>query len=83
LRLGHISLFGIGLINLGFVLTAHALGIRDKVNTSSMLFLIGVVGMPLLCYLSAIKDTFRHLFFIPVLAVVVGIATFLYQIYVL
>ena len=33
--------------------------------------------MPLVCYLSAWKPPFRHLFFIPVLTVLVAMALFL------
>jgi hypothetical protein len=80
LRLGHISFFGLGLINLAFVLTAQALEIEEEVYTPSILFIIGIVGMPLLCYLSAIKSAFRHLFFIPTLSTIIGIADFLLKI---
>jgi hypothetical protein len=80
LRLGHLSFFGIGFINLGFVLSAHALGIGNSARVPSILLLIGLIGMPLVCYLAAIKDTFRHLFFIPVLSVITGVTAFLYQI---
>jgi hypothetical protein len=80
LRLGHISFFGLGFINLAFVLTARALEIEEEVNTPSILFIIGIVGMPLLCYLSAIRSVFRHLFFIPTLSIIIGIADFLMKI---
>jgi hypothetical protein len=80
LRLGHISFFGLGLINLAFVLTARVLEIEEEVYAPSILFIIGIVGMPLLCYLSAIKTAFRHLFFIPTLSVIIGIADFLIKI---
>ena len=80
LRLGHISFFGIGFINLAFVMSAQTLGIEKEVYLPSLLFLIGAAGMPLLCYLSAIKDTFRHLFFIPTLSVIIGLCTFLWKI---
>ena len=81
LRLGHISFFGIAFINLAFALSASILGIEKNIYIPSRLFLIGAVGMPLVCYLSAIKDTFRHLFFIPALSVIVGIVAFLWRIF--
>jgi hypothetical protein len=36
--------------------------------------------MPLICYLSAIKSFFRHLFFIPVVSILVGIVAFLIKV---
>lgn len=36
--------------------------------------------MPLVCYLSAARKTFRHLFFIPALSVTLGVAVFLVRI---
>jgi len=80
LRLGHISFFGIGFINLAFALTAQTLDVEKEVYLPSILLLIGAAGMPLVCYLSAIKDTFRHLFFIPALSVIIGVAAFLWKI---
>ena len=35
--------------------------------------LIGAASMPACCFLSAWRKPFRHLFFIPVLGVLVGI----------
>jgi hypothetical protein len=80
LRLGHISFFGIGFINLAFALSAQNLGVDKAVYLTSILFIIGLVGMPLICYLSAIKKAFRHLFFIPALSVIIGVALFLWKI---
>ena len=81
LRLGHISFFGIAFINIAFALSVFALGVEKEIYIPSKMFLIGAVGMPLVCYLSAIKDTFRHLFFIPTLSVIVGIVTFLWRMF--
>lgn len=70
LRLGHISLVGIGLLNLAFALTLNALGITEGALWPSRLLFTGAVTMPLVCYLSAFKSDFRHLFFIPALSVI-------------
>ncbi|MEJ2548502.1 MAG: hypothetical protein P8125_11940 [Gemmatimonadota bacterium] len=80
LRLGHISFFGIGLLNLAFALSAPALGIADALELSSYLLILGAVGMPLVCYLSAVHTPFRHLFFIPAGAVMVALAAFVWRI---
>jgi hypothetical protein len=69
IRLAHISFFGLGLLNLGFALTARTLGISDRIGLASWLLVIGAMTMPLVCYLSAFIKPFRHLFFIPVLSV--------------
>jgi len=77
LRLGHISFFGLGFINLAFALTtAHldlgATGTETAARWCSWLFIVGAVTMPLLCFLSAYHRGFRHLFFIPVGSLVAG-----------
>ena len=74
LRLGHISLVAIGLINLAFALTMTVLGITDGIVWPSRLLIAGAVTMPLLCYLSACQDSFRHLFFIPALCIIAATA---------
>lgn len=76
LRLGHIALFGIGMLNLFFGLTARALGLTDGLTWISHLLLVAAVGMPTVCFLAAWKKPFRHLFFIPALAAMAGLIGF-------
>ena len=54
-RLGHISFFGLGLINLMFWLTTRLLPelAGPLLNTASLAFLIGAVSMPVCCLLMA------------------------------
>ena len=78
-RLGHISLFGLGFINLAFFLTAQALEIKSGLTSISLLFIIGAATMPTVCYLAAFRKPFRHLFFVPVLSVGLGIVIFLWR----
>lgn len=71
-RLGHISFFGIAFINLAY---GVSLAVSDEMIASplaSALFLCGAITMPLVCFLSAYKKAFRHLFFIPVLSLIGG-----------
>lgn len=69
LRLGHIACVGLGLINVLFALTAPKLrGGSAPLGWASALLLIGLLTMPLVCFLSAWRPPFRHLFFIPVIA---------------
>jgi len=80
IRLAHIAFFGIGIINLSFFLTVRALGLDGGLQTVSFLLILGAVAMPLICYLSAWKMFFRHLFFIPALSVSFGILLFVWRI---
>lgn len=67
LRLGHLSLFALAFLNILFVFSASYLNLKDRdLVWSSRLFIAGLFSMPLVCYLSAAKKGFRHLFFIPV-----------------
>ncbi|MDZ8118414.1 hypothetical protein [Pontiella agarivorans] len=75
IRLAHISFFGIGFLNLGLGLTARALDLNP--GASSVLMMAGAVMMPTVCYLSAFKPAFRHLFFIPAGAVLIAIILFI------
>lgn len=79
IRLGHISFFGIGLLNLAAALTARALGLEAGLGAASALFLVGAAAMPIVCYLSAWRVTFRHLFFIPAVSVTAGVALFAWR----
>jgi hypothetical protein len=73
LRLGHISFFGIALLNLAFVGTVMFLGGCAGVSPASWLFIGGAVGMPLFCYLSAVWTPFRHGFAIPVVCLTAAV----------
>jgi hypothetical protein len=75
IRLAHISFFGIGLLNLGMGLTGRVLDICAP--AASILMLIGALTMPVLCYASAFRPVFRHLFFIPAGTVTVAVLMFI------
>ena len=79
-RLGHIAFFGLGLINLAFALTAKALGIVNGLAVVSVLLIIAAATMPAVCYLSAWKPLFRHVFFIPAGSATIGIGLFTWRI---
>jgi hypothetical protein len=76
-RLGHISFFGIAIINLAFAMSQSVFGIEIATPLPSYLFIAGAVTMPLVCFLSSYKMIFRHLFFIPVLSLLIGTVLFL------
>ena len=79
LRLAHISFFGIGFVNVMFGLTLQALQLTGPaVAVGSLGLIVGVITMPLCCYLTAWRKIFRHLFPVPVLSVATGIVGILY-----
>ena len=78
-RLGHISFFGIAFINLAYALSLTVFHISIESPYASYLFIGGAVTMPLICFLSAYKKIYRHLFFIPVMSLVTGTLFFLIQ----
>jgi hypothetical protein len=74
MRLGHISFFGLGFVNLFFGLTVRSMALGGAwVKVGAAAFLIGAVTMPLCCFLCAWRKPFRHLFPIPVAGVLTGI----------
>jgi len=78
-RLGHISFFGLGLVNFSFALTQHLLPLSAPWSSVAMgAFLVGAVSMPACCFLSAWRKRFRHFFFIPVSGVSLGVICVLF-----
>lgn len=62
LRLGHIACCALGMLNLIVGVAGHA----------SLWLLAGSVTMPLVCFLTAWRKPFRHLFFVPVACLMVA-----------
>lgn len=78
MRLGHISFFGIGFLNLLFGLTLKFISLPDLyVTIASVGFVVGMISMPLCCFLSAWRKPFRYLFPIPVIGVSLGVVCIL------
>ena len=73
-RLGHIALAALGMLNLIYALSPWPSPSRWQAEAASACFLAGGVAMPLVCFLSAWKEPFRHLFFLPVVALVLAVA---------
>lgn len=73
-RLGHISFFGLALVNATFAFTNHAVRLDPGMaQLAAWSFVCGAVTMPLCCFLAAWKQPLRHLFPIPVISVSAGI----------
>ncbi len=82
-RLGHISFFGLALVNLAFFFTvdyligAKASALPGAVEVASWLLVAGAVLMPIVCYLSAWRRAWRGLFVAPVGCLVWGVTALL------
>jgi len=82
IRLAHISFFGIGFLNLLFALTVRSLVLEGpQLKMASVLLVVGIVAMPTVCYLSAWRQFFRHIFFIPALSVITSITLLLWRMF--
>ena len=77
-RLGHISFFGLGFLNMMFALTASLVALPPTaLRLASLGLILGAVTMPACCFLSAWREPFRHLFPIPVAGLSTGIVALL------
>lgn len=77
-RLGHISFFGLGFLNLLFAMTSRELLLAGVyLWLASWALIVGAVTMPLCCFLSAWRKPWRHLFPVPVLSLTTGILSIL------
>jgi len=79
LRLGHVALVGTGLLNILFALSVEAIQIEPAPRFAGVLFIVGAATMPTVCFLSAWKTGFRHLFFIPVVSLLGAAGDFLFS----
>ena len=75
IRLGHISFFGLGFLNILFALSLERVTMPAAlVPIAEIGFVLGAITMPLCCFLTAWKTSFRLLFPIPVLSLAAGVA---------
>jgi hypothetical protein len=72
IRLGHIALAALGLLNLLYGLSPWPPPEHWNAPAASLCFLVGGAAMPAVCFLTAWKISFRCLFFIPVAALMLG-----------
>lgn len=74
IRLGHVALVALGGLN---VLAAICVPVSPWQGWALILLLVGGISMPTLCFLTAWRRSFRHLFFIPVLSLIAGVCCIL------
>ena len=67
-RLGHISFFGLGAVNLFFYLTVRDRPFVGSLPPASLAFIVGAISMPICCLLLAHFPKAHPLFSVPVLS---------------
>jgi hypothetical protein len=72
-RLGHIALAALGMMNVIFSLSPLPAPGTWLGNAASFAFMAGGVTMPVTCFLAAWREPFRHAFAIPVIALVLAV----------
>jgi hypothetical protein len=78
MRLGHVAFFALGIINVIFALTLMTTEVvLSYLKVASLSLIAGAFLMPLICYLTAWKKPFRHLFPLPVVCVAITLVLIL------
>lgn len=76
LRLGHIAMVALGMLNILFALSVVHLALRPwEVALSSWGFVVGGVSMPAVCGLSAWRKPMKALFPVPVASLLTAVIT--------
>ena len=72
LRLGHIACAALGILNLAYAASPFAAAEGAATWAASVGLIAGGALMPTVCFLTAWKRDFRHLFALPVIALFTG-----------
>jgi hypothetical protein len=72
IRLGHIALAALGMINVLFAISVP--NTAPHARAASIGFIVGGLSMPAVCFLTGWKEQFRYLFVVPVVALVMSVA---------
>jgi hypothetical protein len=72
-RLGHISFFGLGAVNLLFCLTVQNFSLDGPlIHFASLAFITGAIAMPICCVVMAHFPKVHMLFAVPVVSLIAG-----------
>ncbi|MGA2279732.1 MAG: hypothetical protein ABSG80_05460 [Verrucomicrobiota bacterium] len=72
-RLGHISFFGLGVVNLLFCLTAQTFSLAGPFAVAaSWAFIAGAISMPVCCVVMAHFPKAHLIFAVPVISLITG-----------
>lgn len=77
IRLGHVALAALGLMNVVFAISMPATA-PGLARAASICFVGGGLTMPLVCFLSGWRAPWRRLFFVPVCALVAAVILVLF-----
>jgi len=80
-RLGHVSFFGIGFLNIAVAICLPLLEQPVHSHWITPLYILGAIAMPSVCFLSAWRKPLHNLFPIPVLALVGGTVLYLMDLF--
>jgi hypothetical protein len=72
-RLGHVAQAALGMLNLLYALGPAETSPSWTGQAASVCFLTGGLAMPLVCFLTGWRPGFRHLFPVPVVALVLAV----------
>jgi hypothetical protein len=72
-RLGHVALAALGMVNLLFALSPWPSRGSSLGTPASVAFIIGGATMPIVCFLTGWRPGFRRWFFIPVTTLIVAV----------
>ena len=72
-RLGHVALIALGLVNVIFSLALGSTAERELASLGSWPLLVGSFSMPVMCFLTAWRPGFRAGFALPILALVAAV----------
>ena len=72
-RLGHIALAALGMLNVIFSYSPWPLPATTLGDGASIGFIAGGVAMPAVCFLTGWRESYRHLFCIPVIALMLAV----------
>jgi hypothetical protein len=73
IRLGHIAQAALGMLNILYGLSPWPEHGRIEALAATVAFIVGGLSMPLVCFLTGWRKGFRHLFFVPVTALVLAV----------
>src|ERR1035437_5290130 len=72
-RLGHISFFGLGAVNLLFFLTVQNFSLSGSlIHFASLAFIVGAIAMPICCVVMAHFPKVHMIFAVPVVSLIAG-----------
>lgn len=72
-RLGHIALAALGIMNVVFALSPWPAPGSSAATIASLAFVVGGITMPAACFLTAWREGFRHVFAVPVASLVIAV----------